>query len=263
MPPNKEVIEKQKQERLGEIGYNKNNTLMKIIKYNRSNDIIVEFQDEYKAKIHTEYRNFQKGNVRNPYDKTACGIGYLGEGKYKGKKNGKDTKEYICWRHMIERCYDPYEINKRPTYADVFVCEEWHNFQNFAKWYNENYYEVKNEQMCIDKDILVKGNKIYSPENCIFVPNRINVLFIKRQRDRGNCLIGVRWHKRDKMFDVSCCDKNCRQQYLGRFKNEYEGFLVYKQFKEKVIKQVADEYKDLIPQKLYNALYRYEVEIND
>ena len=37
----------------------------------------------------------------------------------------------------------------------------------------------------------------------------------------------------------------------------------YSESKENYIKQVADDYKDLIPNKLYEAMYACQVEIND
>ena len=122
-----------KTERLGEENYNTFGTLMKIIEYNKNDDIIVEFQDEYKTKVHTSYQMFKKGNVKNPYDKTVYGVGYLGKGKYKSKIKGKQTKVYLYWKHILERCYSPYYINKHLTYIDCYICEEWHNFQNFGK----------------------------------------------------------------------------------------------------------------------------------
>ena len=87
---------------------------------------------------------------------------------------------------MLRRCYDEKLHKKYPTYIDCKVCEEWLNFQNFAKWYYNNYYEIENEKICLDKDILHKGNKIYSPDNCVFVPNNINVLFVKSDKSRGD-----------------------------------------------------------------------------
>lgn len=259
----KEEFEKQKQERMKEIRYNKYNTPMKIVEYNSYADIIVEFQDEYKTRVHTNYGSFKRNEVTNPYDKTLFNVGYLGEGKYERYKNGRNTKFYSCWSHMLKRCYDAYFLNKHQSYIKCIVCKEWHCFQNFAEWFYENYYEIDNQRMDLDKDILIKGNKIYSPETCVFVPQRINKLITKRETLRGNCLIGVRWHNRDCVFEVRCQDVNCKQQYLGRFDNEYEAFMVYKQYKEKVIKQVAEEYKNFIPKKLYKALYEYKIEIND
>ena len=256
------------EERINEENYNKYGTLMKIVEYNNAIDIIVEFQDEYRTKVHTSYQGFKKGEVKNPYDKTVYNVGYLGGEKYKTKINNKKTKAYEVWMKMLQRCYDPYFINKHLTYKDCFVCEEWHNFQNFCKWFYKNYYECNGEQMCLDKDILCKGNKIYSPETCIFVPQRINNLFIKSNVIRGKYPIGVYWHKKSNKLIAQCQiidDDKYKQKHLGYFSLDrpFQAFTVYKNFKENYIKQVADKYKDLIPQKLYDVLYSYKVEIND
>jgi hypothetical protein len=143
------------------------------------------------------------------------------------------------------------------------VSEEWLNFQNFAKWYDKNYYEINGEKMEIDKDILVKRNKIYSPETCVFVPKRINLLFVKKDATRGDLPIGVCFFKRDKKYQVNCKDENGKDIYLSRYNNIEEAFEVYKEFKESVIKKVANEYKGKIPANLYNALINYKVEITD
>ena len=71
---------------------------------------------------------------------------------------------------ILERGYSKLWKEKHPTYENVYVCEEWHNFQNFAKWYYNNYYSINEERMEIDKDILYKNNKVYSPDTCIIVP---------------------------------------------------------------------------------------------
>lgn len=170
-------------------------------------------------------------------------------------------KSYSKWRAMIARCTSETIKEKNLTYKDCEVCNEWLDYPNFQKWYEENYYEVEDEQMHLDKDILIKGNKIYSPETCIFVPCRINVLFTKSNKKRGDLPIGV---KRDKKAYVAQCSTLGRKKkYLGRFNTPEEAFVAYKAFKEKYIKEVADLYKDKIPKNLYDAMYRYEVEITD
>jgi hypothetical protein len=161
---------------------------------------------------------------------------------------------------MINRCYNPYYINKELSYIDCYVCEEWHNFQNFAKWYEENYYEIEGEKMCLDKDILIKNNKVYSPDACIFVPERINQLFIKNKDYRNGYPIGVVPSTNGKYAgQVNYMDRTIKKE----FETIEEAFTFYKINKEQIIKQVADEYKDLIPEKLYEAMYNYQVEIND
>lgn len=249
-------------DRLYQEEYNNYGTLMKIIKYNKNSDIIVEFQDKHKSKVHTNYQAFLKGEVKNPYDKTIYNIGYIGEGKYTYKKY---PKIYRIWRAMLQRCYDPYELNRHPSYIDCYVCNEWLCFQNFAKWWEENVYNCNNECMCLDKDILIKGNKIYSPNTCIIVPERINKLFIRKERKKDkNLPIGVCYYNNNGlMAKISKTRKD--NEIVGVFPLDkpFQAFTCYKQAKENYIKQVADEHKDLIPQEVYEALYRYEVEIND
>ena len=121
--------------------------------------------------------------------------------------------------------------------------------------------------MCLDKDILVKHNKTYSPNTSIFVPQTINKLFTKRQNDRGESVIGATLCENGK-YVVHCSLINpetgeSKQKHLGYYDTQEKAFQVYKYYKEKNIKEVADYYKEHIPEKLYNAMYEYKVEIND
>ena len=271
MSLSKEILEKQKQERLRETNISSEGYEMKIVEYKDSHDIIIEFQDEYKCRKRSSYKKFKDGNIRNPYRKMFFGVGYIGEGKYKSReKDGKITKAYQTWHNMMKRCYDPYELNRHPTYIDCYVCEEWHSFQNFAQWWEENVYNCNGEQMCLDKDILYKKNNLYSPNTCLIVPERINKLFIKQQRKRGKYPIGVTavYCRKVLKLYVQCNilkEGKIIREHLGYFplNRPFQAFYVYKTFKENYIKQIADEYKDLIPKELYNAMYKYEIEIND
>lgn len=244
-------------EHLGEINVNKHGTTMKIIKYTNNRDVTVEFQDEFKYVTRTNYQAFTKGEVKNVYDKTVYGVGYIGEGVYSHKNH---PHSYNIWRHMLGRCYNENILLMNPTYTDCFVSVEWHCFQNFAKWYDENYYEIPGECMELDKDILFKGNREYSSTTCVFVPQYINTLIVKNDSDRGELPIGCSYYEGH--IYASCTTRN-KKVFLGSYDNIEEAFNVYKEFKEKYIKRIADEYVDFIPSKLYNALYNYTIEIND
>ena len=233
-----------------------------IIEYNNAKDLWVQFQDEHKSRVHTQYDKCLKGNVKNPYHTSVYGVGYLGQGKYKSTINSKNTKEYSEWKSMLQRGYDEKFHKKHHTYKDVIADEYFHNFQNYCKWREDNYYEIEGETMCLDKDILCKGNKIYAPDTCIFVPQRINTLFIKCDASRGEYPVGVHYDKQANKY-VAFCQVENRPKYLGYYNTPEEAFQAYKEFKEQYIKQVADEYKDKIPQELYDAMYRYEIDIND
>lgn len=246
--------------RIGEKRINKQNIEMEIIKDYGFLNLTIKFSNGYITKNRT-YQEFKNGSIKNPYYPEVCNIGYVGEGKYIPKK---DKKAYSYWHSMIVRCYDKRYQKNQKTYEDCAVCNEWHNFQNFAKWYYNNYYEINDERIQLDKDILFKGNKIYSPDTCCFVPQRINNLFTKNNKIRGKYLIGVNYNKRKRYKNFSSClNENGKQKFLGYYETELEAFKVYKKYKEKYIKEVADEYKDKIPKVLYNAMYNWKVEVTD
>jgi len=257
MPP---VTNKKKKEaRLGQSNYNKQNSLMKIVEYNKADDIIVEFQDQFKFKVRTKYGHFSDGNVRNPYVKDIYGVGYIGNTCT--SLNNECKKSFDTWQSMLQRCYDVEHYQRtQPTYKDKYVCDEWLCFATFEKWFNNNYYEISNEKMALDKDILLKGNKKYCPEYCCFVPQRINNLFTKCDAWRGNLPIGVQQRGNRYIVQFHMGDKTYTYQ---SFDTPERAFEHYKTMKEKYIKIVAEQYKGMIPDKLYEALLRYEVEITD
>lgn len=251
-------------DRTGEIVINNHGSKAKIIKYNNVHDIVIKFDNGYI--YNTSYSNFKKGNIKSPYCKTVYNIGYLGEGKYTPRVNNKKTKSYECWCDMLKRCGDENYKKVHTTYKDVACCEEWLNFQVFAEWYEENYYEVSNQRMNLDKDILYKHNKVYSPTTCIFVPQSINKIFTKSDAIRGDYPIGVTYNKHAGKFASQYKryeNNNSTTIFLGYFNTIDEAHEVYKIKKEKYIKEIAEIYKDNIPKELYEALYRYEVEITD
>jgi hypothetical protein len=249
--------------KLGVVSYNNFGSKMTIIEYKDNANIIIEFEDGYIVK--NNYCNFKNGTVKNPYEKRTCNIGYLGEGQYTSRINGKKTKHYTTWRNMLKRCYDEKDLKKDPCYIGCSVCGEWHNFQNFAKWFDDNYYEINNYKMELDKDILIKGNKIYSPKTCVFVPRIINTLFTKSNKMRGVTPIGVTIDNQCvyKKYKGYCSNLGNKPFYLGHFLTLESAFIAYKLQKEKTIKQVAEKFKNDIPDSLYKALIKYKVEITD
>lgn len=142
----------------------KNHGELEIIDYISSSLVYVRFT-ETGYKTSAESGDIRKGSVRDLLCKSIFGVGYCGVGGFKQSTNGKKNSTYSAWYNMLLRCYSEKHREKYPTYSDVYVCDEWHNYQNFAKWYEEN----KVSGMELDKDIKIKGNRIYSPKTCIFV----------------------------------------------------------------------------------------------
>ena len=253
-------------DRTGEEALNSFSSKMVIVRYRNNVDIDVYFPEYNWVFEHAKYINFKKGNVKCPYEARVFGKGYLGEGKYKVRENGKITDEYFIWHGMLQRCYDPKYQEKYTTYKGCVVEEYLLNFQHMGEWIEDNYYEIPGEVMCLDKDILHKGNKIYSRETCIFVPERINLLFVKHDKARGDCPIGVR-PMQSGNYQALCNNGYGKQICLGTYSTKEEAFNVYKEYKEKLIKDVIDSYEGKIPELYYSrlktAMYNYRVEIDD
>ena len=227
-----------------------------VTEYVNAYNCTIMFDDKYKTTLYNlQYNHVRSGQIRNPNHTSIQGVCKIGQGKYTCKNS---KKAYTTWMNMIRRCINEQHKSNYINYKDVTLCDEWHNFQNFAEWHEENYNPETMQGWALDKDILVKNNKIYSPETCCFVPPEINSLLVKRLSKRGEYCIGVNFHKHAKKFQA-----NMNKKYLGSFNTEIDAFNCYKLHKEKDIKEVADKWRDQISPKVYQALYNYQVEITD
>lgn len=235
--------------KVGEINRMNNGQLAEIIEYENKNNITIKFEDGT-ILSNIQYGNFKRGCVKNPYIPTLFGVGYV------GNENtidccGNLLKSYIVWRNMLSRCYCNKDKHYN-TYGDkgVTVCEEWHNYSNFKKWFDENHYELEGEIVDLDKDILVEGNKVYSPETCVFVPKRINCLFRSHKKE-NNLPKGV--YFQDGRYRCQIRIKG-KIKHLGYYNTIEEASNVYLKAQKEEIKRTAEEYKDKIPKNLYNRL---------
>lgn len=246
-------------DRTGERHLNYQGCWMTIIAYRNARDCDIQF-DDGTIIINRMYYDIKKGTTKNTSALTVFGVGYFGIGEYKSSVNDKITKVYSSWQGMLERCYCEKSLFKNPTYKGCSVDKKWHNFQVFAAWFENNYNSEYEGRWDIDKDILKKGNKIYSPETCTLVPKEINGLFVKSKKRRGLYPVGVR--KNGNGF-AAVVNKHGENFYLGTFPTPEEAFEVYKKAKEEWIKIMADKWRGQITEPCYEAMYRYEVEITD
>ena len=243
--------------RVGETFVNKQSEKFTIVECNGFSKCHIKFEDGT-ILYNRVYSKLKNGIAKNPNYPAIYGIGIIGQGKHKCGSEGKVLKKYTCWNSILFRSYSEKHHVKNPAYRDVTVDERWYNFQNFGDWFDE-IFKPHMQNWHLDKDILVKNNKIYSPETCCFVPNEINSLFTKSDSKRGIYPIGV--VKEGSKFRAQSCSNNKR--YLGYYDTPEEAFQVYKVAKETYIKEVADKWKDQISEKVYKAMYNYEVEITD
>lgn len=174
---------------------------------------------------------------------------------------GKIDQIYCHWANMMCRCFSIKYAKRRTLCDGCDVCEEWMIFSNFKRWCksSESGYV---DGYCLDKDILVSNNKIYSPETCCFVPKEINTIINKQKRQRGSLPIGVTKYNNRYLSQIS---KHKKRIFLGYFDTPEDAFLAYKREKEAYIKEVAQKYYDNgeITKRVYDALMKYEVEITD
>ena len=197
----------------------------------------------------------RNGQIKNRNFKSVQNNGYIGYGKYYSNTH---HKIYKTWCNMLERCYSEKYYKRYSTYIDCTVCEEWLNFQNFAKWFENNYVE----EYDLDKDLLIKGNKIYSPISCVFIPFEINNILKTYSNYIYNLPIGVTFNKKLKKYQASLYS-NGKSIHLGYFNTCEEAFEKYKIAKENYIKELADKWKNNITKSTYNALYNYTVDMNN
>ena len=193
---------------------------------------------------------------------SVCGVGYLGCNlELKASYNGKKCPIYYAWVRMFERCYSKKFHRINPTYVGCTVSEEFKDYSKWREWYDN--YQYKHDGWHLDKDLLIKGNKVYSESTCVFIPREINQVLVKRTASRGKYLIGVTWCKTKKAFKAQVRKYKGKLEYLGYFNTEIEAHLAYKQAKESYLKELADKYKDLLDPRAYEALYNYTVDIDD
>ncbi len=182
-----------------------------ILEYINCNNVRAMFSDTgYEVICQTS--NIRAGNVKDKSIPIIHGVGYLGGDYYKCDRKGIDLKCYDTWRNMLSRCYSELALSTHPTYIKSEVCEEWQNYQNFAEWFHENYPKDDAEYH-IDKDIIKKGNKIYSPDYCSFVTANENIMEMnKRLRMRR---VNLRSPNGD-VFDVLNVSEFCRGNNISQ-----------------------------------------------
>ena len=262
--------EKKLSNRVGETAYNNQGLLMKIINYRNSNDIDIEFEDGTVV-YNRSYNWFVRGKIKNYMNPEVLNIGYYGIDKindndtYIGKNGKKELlKTYIYdrWRNMLDRCYSNEQNSNYILYSECSVCDEWHSFYNYYIWFKQNMWG-NNIAYQVDKDFLIKGNKIYSPTTCLLVDNKINSTIIKTNSKEKH-YVGVYKLKNNKFY----CRVRVKNKRISsnQFDSEIEAYNEYVRIKEAYIKELADEYKEKyhdFPDKLYNAMYSYRIRETD
>lgn len=169
----------------------------------------------------------KNGNIKNPYYPSIYGKGYLGVGIYKPTNKGKMNKSYHIWHDMLERCYDEKHHLEHPSYVGCSVDNSWLCFQVFAKWHEENYQDLNNIKLELDKDLMIKGNKLYSPNTCKLIPKYANLFLANNLKQNGD-YVGFHWNKGAKKYQSQITDITSHKRiYLGCFDNKEDASRAY------------------------------------
>ena len=203
-----------------------------VIENNSSRDVAVRFITTGTEIKGLQRSNVLRGTVNDYMYPNVEGVGILGVPK---SEVCSKSLSYDRWKKMIVRCYSENYHSIRGSYKDCSVCDEWLNYSNFKSWFALNYKEGYD----LDKDLLVQGNRVYSPETCCFIPPKLNSLIVEKQR--GTCGMGVSKRRKKNsseyngLYNISFAGK-----YIGRVSNQEQAENLYKEFKKLYFEEYAD-----------------------
>ena len=235
---------------------------VKVLEYVNNKNILIEFTDTNHQKV-VQVVNLLSGLIKD----NSKSFLYSVEGIVFGNEEGR-TKllEYSRWLGILERCYCSKFHLDSPTYKDCTVSNNFKQFPYFKEWCNNqigfNSIDSKGNPFHLDKDILIKGNKEYSENVCVFVPQEINCLLLSGIKGRGKYPIGVFKSTTEGKY-VACINRGGISTKLGTYSSPEQAFYTYKIAKEEYIKVIANIWKDKIDIRVYETLMDYKINIDD
>ena len=229
-----------------------------IIEYNNKKDVTVRFINTgYITK--TQLGSIRRGEVLDPYAPRVYGVGITGT-KYPCSVNGSVIKEYTVWADMLKRCYDPKEHARYPGYAGCTTSDNFRYYEYFYEWCH-NQIGFNNSSWHLDKDLLFKGNKVYSEDTCVFLPAEINTALTSANTIRGELPIGVQ-HSQAGNY-ISSYNLGGIHYHGGTFYTVEDAFFHYKQAKEQYLQHLAYLWEPYIDPRAFLALMHYSVNMCD
>ena len=164
-------------------------------------------------------------------------------------------KYYTVWGDMLKRCYSKKYLESRPTYTGTIVCSEWLSATKFKEWMEKQDWQGK----CLDKDIIVPGSRLYSPETCAFVLNATNSFVIARDVSRGDYPIGASLHKNTGKYQATCGNPfTGKQEHLGLFSTPEEAHEAWRKHKHELSQLVAATESDMRVVEALKKRYSFE-----
>ena len=189
------------------------------------------------------------------------GVGY-NDGKYIQVKGSDVEYAYNIWRKMLDRCYDEGFRKGTNTYSDCYVSEDFKQFSRFYEW-AKNQVGFRLENYHLDKDILVKGNKVYSKDTCVFIPCGLNQFLVNRINFRGDNPVGVYFQKRNGLFHSRVNNGFGKLLHIGYFETKEDAFNAYKEEKMAIALKLINYYRDQVDERVLVSLANVNFSIED
>jgi hypothetical protein len=223
-----------------------------VVEYLRDRQITIQHNDKHAHRAVVEGGNLRKGQIRNPFSPSVFGVGLIGFGRHKVKSEGKKTPAYTLWNGIIQRGYSEEFKRENPSYRDVSVAPEWHNYQCFAEWFHAQEYS-QSPEFQLDKDLILAGNREYSPSACSFVPSQINSILNDCAGRRGKFKQGVSFVDRRNSYVARISIRGIPVK-IGSFPGEEAAYSAYLSAKTEYVRTMAEEYKPVLHPKVYQNL---------
>ena len=172
-------MEKSIEIKKGLVKVNSEGESFEVIKVHKDGTFLIHFPKPSFWQV-VSFEDLRYGKVRNKAERFLFGVGYISTDEKNpfDLKFGLTEEIYKRWISMMTRCYN--ESGLHPSYKNVTVAEEWHDFSNFNKWCLKQGVRAYIKDLALDKDLLSGGQKIYSPETCTFLPISINSLLVQK-----------------------------------------------------------------------------------
>lgn len=243
---------------IGKVFFTKEGYKFVVVDYTGNSFYKIRFENGYE--VRAKITHIKSGVTKNPYHRTVFGVGYLGEKGYQAHHKGKSTHAYSTWFSMMRRCYCEKSKILQPAYIDCTVDEEWHNFQNYAEWYYNNPYAKVG--WCLDKDIIVQGDRVYHKDYCTFVPQEINASVIYKSTTKYGLPRGVSKHRYDSSkYTAYVWDKH-ESKYKGVYETPEEAYAEYVRGKKKKFLDLVEKYKGKVDPRVCDALINWDFTIS-
>lgn len=192
---------------------------------------------EFLSDTALDYLSTKQGTPRLLYSRKPIIGGCTNDATYQTSVKllgtGVRCPAHSTWRNMLERCYSGKLHLKHPTYIGCTLAPEWYSFMTFREWWLQHY----RDNWQLDKDLLVSGNKLYSPSTCIFIPQWLNLFTTSRQCARGLYPLGVSLDTRQKTkpYQATCANNAGKRVNLGQYATPEEAHQAWLNYKLSIV----------------------------